>query len=576
MRPLFLPLILLLVVAGAAHAAPPPPVDATAPVTTPLGRDVSYLKETEGPLSLEQAITAYRQGKFVPNRTPVLNFGIGSVPVWLHLRVNNPSAQPLTRQLSVETAWLDQLDIYYLYDDETVASDHGGDIHPFKERALPRRYFTSEHIFPPGGSDLFIRIQTPDPLVVPIYLLSPELAHEREVREEYSYGFLYGFLIALLAYNFMLYVGLRDMRYLLYSLYLGLFVVMNLSYTGHAFEWLWPDSTQWAQWSNPVLMVLYGTSGLLFALRFLDVRSHFPRLYRGVVGYITTAALLLLLAILFDSQRSALFVSFTFVFFFTFIMLGLGITALRSGQTPARYFLLAAIAAMLGAASTALSVSGFIPTNTWTYRAVDIGIIMDATLLALALTYQFRLNQMQKLHAERLAMLDPLTGLNNRRAFYSLGTPIWNISLRHDNALAVILLDIDTFKSINDTFGHLCGDEVLTAIAKVMQMTIREQDIMARWGGEEFIVLLPETDLQAAVHLAERLRNAIEKLQLGCVDSDFKITASFGVAQRDNQHQSLEALISAADVYLYRGKESGKNVVSYDEAHSATVVDVTK
>jgi len=361
----------------------------------------------------------------------------------------------------------------------------------------------------------------------------------------------------------MLYAGLRDLRYLLYSLYLGMFLLMNISYTGHGFEWLWPTHTDWAQWSNPVLMVLYGASGLFFALRFLDIRKYFPRVHNVVLGYLGVTGLLLLLALLFGSQQAALLVAFTFALLFTGIMLVLGAMSLRSGQKAARYFLLAAFSAMVGAALTALSVWGFIPFNIWTYRAVDIGMLLDATLLALALTYQFRVGLEEKNRAEQLARVDPLTGVNNRRAFYDITLPIWNITLRHNHNLSVVLLDLDNFKRVNDVHGHACGDEVLIATTDLLKKCVRDQDVIARWGGEEFILLLPETDLPQAAGLAERLRAAIAHMRLKCDGAEIGVTASFGVAQRGAPHRNLDALISTADNYLYQSKDLGRNRVSY-------------
>ena len=561
----FLLLILLLpiLLGRTATAAANPSIPAVLPHDDPVGRYTSYLQEADDRLTLDEAIAAYDRGAFPAGRSPVLNFGIGSRPVWIHFRVANETTGPLPRRLSIETAWLDQVDVYFRYRARTAAAYHVGDRKAFAQRPVDSRYYEFDHAFGRGVSDVFVRVQTPDPMVVPIYLLSPEQARARETEQDYSYGFLYGFLFALLAYNVMLYAGLRDLRYSLYALYLAMFLLMNISYTGHGFQWIWPTHTGWAQWSNPILMVLFGASGLMFALRFLDTRKHFPRVHKAVLGYLGVTGFLLLLAVVFNSQRDALLVSFTFVFPFTGIMLTMGAMAVRSGQKAARYFLLAAFSAMVGAAVTALSVWGFIPFNIWTFRAVDIGMLLDATLLALALTYQFRVGQEEKLRAEQLARVDPLTGVNNRRAFYDVTAPIWNIAMRHNHNLSVVLLDLDNFKRINDAHGHACGDEFLIATVNVLKKTVRYQDVIARWGGEEFILLLPETNLAEAAALAERLRNAIAGTRLNCEGAEIGVTASFGVAQRGTQHRDLDAVISTADDYLYQAKDLGRNRVSH-------------
>lgn len=563
-------LITLILVLGSPLAAAGLPLPANAPTAEPIGAHTGYLKETGTRLSPEGAIAAWRDGRFSNSTTPVLNFGIDLDPVWIHFQVNNPTDQSLSRRLSIDTAWLDRVEVYFRHTGHTVAEYHTGDAQPFDQRPIAARGFVFDQAFAPGVTEVYLRVATQDPMVIPIRLLSPEQAVAASRFENYSYGFLYGFLVALMGYNLMLYMGLRERKYLLYALYLSMFLAMNLSYTGHGYQWLWPQLPGWAQWSNPVLMLAYGTTGLLFAQSFLETRHYLPRLHKGVLGFLGVSWAGLVSAIALGNQHVALLTAFSFVCLFTLIMLGLGILAVRSGQKPARYFLLAAIAAMLGAATTALAVWGFIPTNTWTYRAVDIGMLLDATLLALALTFQFRIGQLDKLRAEQLAWQDPLTGLNNRRAFHDKTLPIWNISLRHRHRLAVVLMDIDCFKRINDAYGHTYGDEVLVATADVLTATVREQDVIARWGGEEFILLLPETDVHEAAALAERLRLAIAAIRLDHAGEPVQVTASFGVAEREAHHHSLDALISSADKCLYQSKAMGRNRVSYDVVRQAS------
>ena len=550
----------MLLACGAAAAAPP--LSAAVDHDSAIGLSTDFLKEQAGRLTLPQVIAAYQAGQFSPGNSPVLNFGIGAKPVWLHFAVDNPAAAPVFRRLSIETAWLDQVDVYVLQQGRTVATYRVGDRQPFLQRPIMSRYFVFDHAFAQGTSDVFIRVETPDPMVVPLYLLNRESSRLRQTQQELSYGIVYGFLLALMAYNAILYASLRGSRYLSYAFYLAMFMMMNVAYTGHGFQWIWPDSVIWQQWSNPVLIFLYGASGLLFAIRFLELRTHFPRTCKAVVTYCGTFGALLVAAVLLGSQKGALLVSFTFVFLFSGVMLLLGAIALSAGQKPAKYFLIAAITAMAGALLTTLSVWGFIPYNNWTFRAVEIGMLADATLLALALAYQFRAGQEERIRAEQLAQLDPLTGLNNRRAFYDKTGPLWGTATRHGHAASVMLLDVDLFKSVNDTYGHAHGDVVLKALADVLRKSVRQGDVAARWGGEEFIVFMPETGLQPAMALAERLRATIEDMRIPRDTGQTAITASFGVVEKGPHHVTLDALIASADDCLYRSKEEGRNRVT--------------
>lgn len=530
-------------------------------VVNPVGRSLSVLKEADKSLSREAAWQAFEAGRFQPSDSSILAFGIGAAPVWIHLRVHNPGPSPVTRILSVETAWLDEVSFHFRHDERWIGQQRLGDRLPYDDRPRDSIGLSFEWEFPAGTTDVLLRVATPDPMVVPLYVETAAELNDRTLWTEYSYGFLYGFLVALVVYNLMLFIGLRHWRYLLYSVYLTFFLLMNVSYTGHAYAWWWSASPVWAQWSQPVLMMLYASSGLIFATSFLQTRHYFPRVHRAVLGYIATGMLLLGLMALLDWQAPALLLAFTFVTLFTVIMLALGVMSVRASFSSAHYFLLAAVSAMVGAALTALSVWGAIPFTVWTYRAVDIGMLLDATLLALALTYQFRVGQAQRQRAEQLARIDPLTGVNNRRAFYDLSRPLWSEICQVDCRLSVILMDLDHFKRINDSFGHAAGDAALRAAAGRVQEMIRKQDIIARWGGEEFIVLLPDTALPEAVALAERLRAKLADEPVVVDGMEVPVTASFGVAARDAEVFDIEELISRADRSLYRAKQDGRNRV---------------
>jgi diguanylate cyclase (GGDEF)-like protein len=480
--------------------------------------------------------------------------------------VENRAGKNLLRRLSIETSWLDKVDIYFRSGHKIVATYHLGDALEFARRPIDSRFFAVDHVFDTGISEVYIRVETNDPMVVPVFLRTPGAAASSDRWQSYSYGFVYGFLFALLAYNAILYIGLRNRRYIFYAIYLVSFVLLNIAYTGHGFAWLWPERVGLQLWIIPCLMELYGITGLLFAASFLDTRTNFPRMHRIVIQICALFALLLLAAILFDYNASGLAVAFVFVFIFSCLMILLGVLAVRSGQKPARYFLFGAIAAMAGALMTDLSVAGLIPYNEFTYRAVEIGMLIDASVLALALAYQFRVGQQEKFQAELMARVDPLTGMNNRRAFYQIAKPVWSTALRNMRDISVIELDVDRFKQINDTHGHAGGDEVLIAVAATLAKSARDGDVLARWGGEEFILLLPETNLEEAIALAERLRAVIAGMRLSYHGKEIRFTASFGVAQRMPQCVSMDELISAADDRLYQSKREGRNMVSHAPA----------
>jgi diguanylate cyclase (GGDEF)-like protein len=162
---------------------------------------------------------------------------------------------------------------------------------------------------------------------------------------------------------------------------------------------------------------------------------------------------------------------------------------------------------------------------------------------------------------ERQAVTDELTGLFNRRRFQEAMATEVERSKRFGQPVGLVLLDLDDFKGVNDTYGHQQGDLVLREVARVLRETSREIDEPARYGGEELAVVLPGTDLEGAYNLAERVRAGIEELSLPLLDGDgaLRVTASFGVATLPGSADDMRGLVAAADEALYRAKRAGKN-----------------
>ena len=171
---------------------------------------------------------------------------------------------------------------------------------------------------------------------------------------------------------------------------------------------------------------------------------------------------------------------------------------------------------------------------------------------------------------QRLATIDPLTNLRNRRSFIELVRVELGRAQRYELPLSLVLLDVDHFKAINDGYGHAAGDQVLAAIGSLLRQALRGPDIAARWGGEEFVVALPSTDLAGALVLAERLRQSVESLPISPDGKSVAVTASFGVASY-RPGESLEAAIDRADRAMYGAKVGGRNRVVAEQALGAAL-----
>ena len=197
--------------------------------------------------------------------------------------------------------------------------------------------------------------------------------------------------------------------------------------------------------------------------------------------------------------------------------------------------------------------------NEFTFVSVTFIAWTSQIVLMLGVLLTLSLSDIIDMHYKN-SVTDPLTNLFNRRYFLQQARILLKSAERHQFPISLILCDIDKFKTINDTFGHDIGDKAIVNFTNCIKQAKRDEDILARFGGEEFILLLPQTTLEGARQFAERLRQLIEKLSLTVPDGDISVTASFGVSTL-TEKGDIEQQISRADSALYSAKKQGRNKV---------------
>jgi diguanylate cyclase (GGDEF)-like protein len=197
---------------------------------------------------------------------------------------------------------------------------------------------------------------------------------------------------------------------------------------------------------------------------------------------------------------------------------------------------------------TAIGIGFLLSNIMWHYNYTDIT--------------QKRRIKIQQMQLEQMAYYDPLTDLPNRRLLEQVIQREFTSMKRYGHETVIIILDLDNFKSINDTYGHPAGDKILRQLAELLKNNVRESDTVFRFGGEEFIILMPNTSVEGGYAFAERLRKAIMKHRFSIRSVALQITSSFGVSSIRNVHgQTLEDCYLLADQALYLAKQSGKNKV---------------
>ena len=199
-----------------------------------------------------------------------------------------------------------------------------------------------------------------------------------------------------------------------------------------------------------------------------------------------------------------------------------------------------------------------VPVEEWLYISFIVPAIIAPLVSSMVLSLLYQLAEAQAALVT-MSETDPLTGVGNRRHFVTRARQAVADAVSLQAPLSIVLIDIDNFKRLNDTYGHAVGDDALVMVANVCRRDLRAGDIFCRWGGEEFIALLPSATLEAACQLAERLRAGVAGAGGEWLPTE--VTISLGVAELSDGLETLEEIIANADRRLYLAKEAGRNRV---------------
>lgn len=242
--------------------------------------------------------------------------------------------------------------------------------------------------------------------------------------------------------------------------------------------------------------------------------------------------------------------------------------AKRSGDRATFRILGLLFSILLAAVAWRVAGGVFGMTFSFSGDAPRIALITTSLMIFPMITTLLTLHTSKRLQDEidKQARHDMLTDAFNRRAFGEFADKAWASSVRHDNPLAVLMVDIDHFKDFNDRYGHPTGDAALVHVSRAAQLALRANDIWCRYGGEEFVALLPNTTLPQAAAVAERLRSAVESTVIATPAGRFGLSVSIGVAARRPMHLAWSSVLEESDAALYRAKAAGRNRVVVESA----------
>ncbi len=327
------------------------------------------------------------------------SFTFTDAAYWFVVPLDNPGKETLKRLLVLEPTWLDDVRVSLAEPDGTLRKYRGGDWLDFAQRSLPHQKINFELSLPPGRSRLLVRVQTQDPFVVGMTLWERSSFYRADGKERMYLGLVYGVLGAMLLYNLMLFVAVREKVYAAYVAYVFFFILMHATYNGLMFHHFWPHSPAWGNWAHSLVIYLFISAGLFFAINFLELHSRLLAIYRWARSMFWVCSASFIITAILGGYGLNITNTIIWVIIFSLYSLFLGTYSLIAGNRSARYFLPATAAGFLGSGITALSVSGLIPLHFFTYRAADIGMMIDAILLSIALADRLKIARSETEHA---------------------------------------------------------------------------------------------------------------------------------------------------------------------------------
>lgn len=568
-----------------------------------LGPYLEYMKDPYQSLSL--ADVRARNEQFRPHDSEVLNVGYTSAGHWVRFRLSNPGPRPVERYLEFRSLFADRLNLYQPQGAGEYEPVRSGRLVPPDQRPRPARNFVFPiTLAPESDRTYYLYVDSADTLTIPLYLHTNEGLQQTELTSRSWLTFYQGLIVTMTVFSLFLLVILRDP---VYGYYIGVIVVhQGLFFTlfnGLGYHYFGLENPWWSREALSVLVALAMWMIMQFTRVLLDTANQQPRLNKLVVA-VQAAALVIAALSLFLEYFVSIRLANPLASVTALILWIVGWNSLRKGNPAARYFLIAWTTLIIGGLAYSLKSWGLVPSNLLTEHGWQIGAAIEAIFLSLAIANRISTesrqrmqlqSQAQKAQAQaleiqrranetleqnvrerteelrqanrqlqRLSDTDQLTEISNRRALERYLQHTFERAAVSKTSIAVLMIDVDHFKPVNDTHGHPVGDDCLKVIATRIQRSTRwPADMVARYGGEEFCVVLPDGDCQTAMAAAERIRAGIASESVPTRTGPLRLTVSVGVyAAVPVAGDSAEDFLQRADDALYCAKHEGRNRVS--------------
>jgi len=365
-----------------------------------------------------------------------------------------------------------------------------------------------------------------------------------------KYMFYFGSLFIVFLFNLFLFVTVKDRIYAYYTAYTLTYALFVLVLSGFDLYFGFESWHERFHIVTPLVMVFL----VLFSSYFLQTRVFYPKLFKLLMANVLVYAMLVpLVFITVDPwiEVANAITTFTFI-----LLIIIAIMTIKKGFTLAKYYLFIMLIYISSLALMSSVLMGDIPNTHFNRYIFIVASYLEIISFSLILAKIYS-------QTNSARQRDPLTGLYSRRYFSNIADENLKLSKQDKQAFSILMIGIDLFREINETYGHKAGDEILIQLSKKLVELSRIQDIVSKHGGEEFIMLLPDTNTPEAIRIANSIRQEIQDMNFKLNSGEtFSITISIGVSQATfDDNLSIEKIILDADINLYQAKENGVNKV---------------
>lgn len=533
--------------------------------------EFEYVEDASDEYSIDIIHLPAFADRFRQHPHKVISLGISKSVYWIRFRLppNDESTVAASQLLQLSNPNIDKLDLFIPIDDNKTDSGvrylakEVGVSRPSASRdvwdntwvfSIPKQFRQDQF--------LYLRLESSSALRLPVVLWRQNSFITEAFLKNLGFGVFYGVLLAMFFYNLFIFFVLRDKAYLFYILYLGFMLLYQFHVHGHLKLWL--DTSY--QIYNAIFWIGLAAafiSSIYFTYHFLHVHKEDTPWNTIMTSLVTLAFLQGILGVL-GYNHWANQIAHALGLAGPLVIMVLAAFRLRQGFRPARYYLLAWGVLSLGIVVWVLAA--YIPDTFSAVNYLLVATASESILLSFALSDRFKTLRLKEAALTKhvqyyrdLSLTDELTGLYNKRYFNRKMKQEVSRALQGNMLLTLMVIDIDHFKTYNDRYGHWEGDQVLVRLGDLLLNTLENSQTAFRYGGEEFVVLLPNLNCEDAVPIAESIRKKIQEEEFTpAAEIKVKVTASIGLSEL-KYNDNVVKLFQRADEALYRAKTEGRN-----------------